>query len=127
VTTAPMITKSDRQRRDAAGRRAEIMSAWLLRLKGYRVLAQRFKTPVGEIDLIARRASVIAFIEVKARPSAAAALESVSARQRRRIARAALMFLQKRPDLAADQMRFDLILVTPGQLPRHIVDAWRES
>jgi putative endonuclease len=122
-----MVTKSDRQRRDAAGRRAEIMSAWLLRLKGYRVLAQRFKTPVGEIDLIAKRASIVAFIEVKARPSAAAALESVSAHQRRRIARAALVFLQKRPDIASHQMRFDLILVTPGRLPHHIVDAWRES
>ncbi len=88
-----MITKSDRQRRDATGRRAEIISAWLLRLKGYRILAQRFKTPVGEIDLIAKRASIIAFVEVKARPSAAAAMESVSARQRRRIARAALLFL----------------------------------
>ncbi len=122
-----MKTKSDRQRRHATGRRAEFMSAWLLRLKGYRVLAQRFKTPVGEIDLIAKRASIIAFIEVKARPSAAVAMESVSARQRRRIARAALVFLQKRPDLAENHMRFDLILVAPGQLPHHIVDAWRES
>lgn len=122
-----MISKSDRQQRDAAGRRAEIISAWLLRLKGYRVLEQRFKTPVGEIDLIARRASVIAFIEVKARPSAAAALESVSPRQRRRITRAAMVFVQKRPDLADNQMRFDLILVSPGQMPHHIVDAWRDS
>lgn len=122
-----MITKSDRQRRDATGRRAEITSAWLLRLKGYRILARRFKTPVGEIDLIAKRASTIAFIEVKARPTAAAAMESVSARQRRRIGRAALVFLQKRPDLAENNMRFDLILVTPGRLPHHIADAWRES
>jgi len=122
-----MIAKSERRRRDAAGRRAELMSAWLLRLKGYRVLARRFRTPVGEIDLIARRATVIAFVEVKARPSPAAALESVSARQRRRIERAALAFLQKRPDLAASHMRFDLMVVTPGRLPHHIVDAWRES
>ncbi|MDA1325201.1 MAG: YraN family protein [Proteobacteria bacterium] len=122
-----MISKSDRQQRDAAGRRAEILSAWLLRLKGYRVLTQRFKTPVGEIDLIARRASVLAFIEVKARPSTAAALESLSPRQRRRIARAAMVFVQKRPELADKQMRFDLILVTPGQMPHHIVDAWRDS
>ena len=120
-----MTTKSDRQRRDATGRRAEIISAWLLRLKGYRILAQRFKTPVGEIDLIAKRASIIAFVEVKARPSAAAAMESVSIRQRQRIARAALLFLQKRPSLAKHQMRFDVILVTPGKWPDHLVDAWR--
>ena len=122
-----MITKADRQPRNATGRRAEIMSAWLLRLKGYRILAQRFKTPVGKIDLIAKRASTIAFIEVKARPSAAAAMESVSARQRRRIARAGLVFMQKWPEFPEYQMRFDLILVAPGRLPHHISDAWRES
>jgi putative endonuclease len=122
-----MIPKSERQRRDAAGRRAEVMCAWLLRLKGYRVLAQRFKTPVGEVDLIVRRASIVAFVEVKARSSAAAAIESVSPRQRQRIARAALAFLQKRPDLANSQQRFDVILVTPGKWPHHIIDAWRES
>lgn len=122
-----MTTKAERQRRDAAGRRAEFIGAALLRLKGYRVLMQRFKTPVGEIDLIARRADQIAFIEVKARPSAATAIESVSARQRRRIARAALVFMQRRPDLAEYRMRFDLILVTPWRLPLHIIDAWRES
>lgn len=122
-----MTTKAERQRRDAAGRRAEIIGAGLLRLKGYRVLTQRFKTPVGEIDLIARRADQIAFIEVKARPSAAAAIQSVSARQRQRIARAAMVYMQRRPDLAEYHMRFDLILVTPWRLPLHIVDAWRES
>ena len=122
-----MITKADPQRRDATGQRAEIMSAWLLRLKGCRILAQRFKTPVGEIDLIEKRASAIAFIEVKARPSAAAAMESVSARQRRWIARAGLVFMQKRPEFPEYQMRFDLFLVTPGRLPYHISDAWRES
>ena len=90
------------------------------------MLAQRFKTPVGEIDLVAKRASVIAFIEVKARPTVAAAIESVSARQRRRIGRAAQVFMQKRPDFADKQMRFDIILVTPNKLPDHILDAWRE-
>lgn len=122
-----MVTRSERQRRDAAGRRAEFVGAWLLRLKGYRVLARRHKTPVGEIDLVARRASTVAFVEVKARPSTAAAVQSVSARQRRRIARAALAFVQKRPELAHKEMRFDVILVTPGRLPHHITDAWRPS
>ena len=122
-----MMTKSERQRRDATGRRAESICAWLLRFKGYRVLARRFKTPVGEIDLVARRTSVIAFIEVKARPSVATALESVSARQRRRIGCAAQLFMQKRPDLANKQMRFDIMLGTPNKLPDHIIDAWRVS
>ena len=122
-----MVASAERRRRDATGRRAETLSAWYLRLRGYRVLARRFKTPVGEIDLIARRASVIAFIEVKARSTEAAALESVSARQRQRIARAALVFLQKRPELGAHDLRFDVMLVTPGRLPHHLVDAWRPS
>ena len=122
-----MVTKSDRRRREAAGRRAEFMSAWMLRLKGYRVLARRYRTPVGEIDLVVRRGGIVAFVEVKARPSAGAAIESVSSRQRRRIARAAAAFVQTRPDLAEDRMRFDLILATPRRLPHHIADAWRDS
>ena len=120
-----MTTKADRQRRDAAGRRAEFMSAWLLRLKGYRVLAQRFKTPVGEIDLIARRASTVAFIEVKARRDQAAAAESITPRQRDRIQRAAQAFLQARPSLAGLDQRFDAILISPARWPVHLVDAWR--
>ena len=122
-----MITKAERWWRGATGRRAEIMSAWLLHLKGCRILAQRFKTPVGEIGLIAKRASTIAFIEVKARSSAAAAMESVSARRRQRIARVGLVFMQKRPELPEYQMRFDLTMVAPGRLPHHISAAWRES
>ena len=122
-----MITKSDRQQRDATGRRAEVLSAWYLRLKGYRILEKRFKSPVGEIDLIARRASVIAFVEVKARASVTAAIESVSAHQQQRISRAALTYLQKRPALAGLRTRFDVILVTPGRKPHHIVDAWRAT
>jgi len=121
-----MITKADRQRRDATGWRAEIMSARLLRLKVCRILAQRFKTPVGEINLIAKRASTIAFIEAPLRPSAAAAIESVLARRRRRILRAGRVFMQKRWEFPEYQMRFDLVLVTPGRLPNHIFDAWRE-
>ena len=122
-----MTTKTDRQRRDALGRRAELISAWMLRIKGYRVLARRFKTPVGEIDLIAKRGPILAFIEVKARPSITDAMGSVTSRQRLRIQRAAETYLQKRRDLADVRLRFDIILVVPWQWPRHIVDAWRES
>jgi putative endonuclease len=83
--------------------------------------------PVGEIDLIARRGRVLAAIEVKARASLAEAGESVSLRQRRRVARALAQFLALRPDLAALAPRFDVMLVAPGRLPRHIVDAWQET
>lgn len=124
---AAMVTSSDRRRRETAGRRAEDICAWYLRLKGYRVLARRFRTPIGEIDIIARRGPVLAMIEVKARPSTAEAIESVSARQRQRIARAALVFLQKHPDLVDKDLRFDVMLVTPWHRPHHLIDAWRGS
>lgn len=98
---------------------------WQLRLKGYRILARRYRTPVGEIDLLARRGSVLAAIEVKARGDLTTAREAVSRRQRQRITRALLHFLGGRPDLARLSPRFDVMLVAPRRLPRHIVDAWR--
>ncbi len=109
------------------GVRAEILCLWQLRLKGYRILARRYRTPVGEVDLIARRGGVIAAIEVKARGNLAAAGEAVTARQRGRIARALAHFLAHRPDLAALAPRFDVMLVAPRGLARHLVDAWREE
>ena len=72
-------TEADPRRRKAErrGRRAELIAAWYLRLKLYRVLARRYRTPVGEIDLIVRRGRTIVFVEVKHRPSEAEALEAV--------------------------------------------------
>ena len=109
------------------GVRAELLCAWQLRLKGYRILARRYRTPVGEIDLIARRGGVLAAVEVKARGDLAAASEAVTARQRRRIANALAHFLAHRPDLAALAPRFDVMLVAPRRLARHLADAWREE
>jgi putative endonuclease len=107
------------------GRRAELLCRWHLRLRGYRILAQRYRVAQGEIDLIARRGRVLAAIEVKARADEAAAASALMARQRRRIARALSHFLAARPDLAALDLRFDVMLVVPGRLPRHLIDAWR--
>ena len=67
-----------RQAAEIAGRRAETLAAWYLRLKGYRIIESRYKTPVGEIDLIARRWGTTVFVEVKARKSAALELTGVS-------------------------------------------------
>lgn len=107
------------------GHAAELLCLWHLRLRGYRILARRFRVPSGEIDLIARRGGVLAAIEVKARPDLVIAGESVSPRQRRRVARALEHFLALRPDLARLAPRFDVMLVAPGRLPRHLADAWR--
>ncbi|HVA16069.1 MAG TPA: YraN family protein [Stellaceae bacterium] len=109
------------------GKSAELLCLWQLRLKGYRILARRYKTPVGEVDLIARRGGVLAAIEVKARGDFDRAGESLTPRQRRRITRALAHFLGRRPDLALLAARFDVMLVAPRRWPRHLVDAWREE
>lgn len=107
-----------------AGRSAETLAAWWLRLKGYRIVATGFKTPVGEIDLIGRRGRVLVFVEVKIRASKPEAAEAISSRQQARIARAADWFLNSRPDLASFQCRFDAVLVVSRHLPTHVVGAW---
>ena len=119
------MTLARRRQAFRRGHAAELLCLWHLRLRGYRILARRFKVPSGEIDLIARRGRVLAAIEVKARPSLAAASEAISPRQRRRVARALEHFLAQRPELAHLAPRFDVMLVMPGRLPRHLPDAWR--
>ena len=106
------------------GKTAERLCRWHLRLKGYRILASRYKTPLGEVDLIARRGQVLVAIEVKARPDFDRANESISLQQKRRITRALTHFLGGRPDLATLAARFDVMLVAPGRWPRHLIDAW---
>lgn len=117
----------ERRGRERRGRTAERIAAALLRLKGYRILATRVRTPAGEIDLVARRGDVVVFVEVKTRASRDAAAGSVSRRQRQRIVRAAAHFAAARPALAAVTQRFDAILLAPRRLPRHIISAWNES
>ena len=115
-----------RQQRERAGRFAELVAAWLLRLRGYTILARRYATPVGEIDLVARRGDLVVFVEVKHRTRTTDALAALLPRQQARIARAATAFLQRRPQLATCAVRFDLIAVIPWRLPRHVQDIWRE-
>ena len=114
-----------RARREAWGRWAESLAAWSLRLRGYRVIARRYRTPIGEIDLIARRGRLLAFVEVKARTDLDQALVALGPRQRQRTARAAELFLLQHPGCAGCTLRFDLIAVQPWRLPRHLIDAWR--
>lgn len=115
----------DRRRARRAGRWAETVGAWLLRFKGYRILAQDYRVPVGEIDLLARRGGVLVAAEVKLRPSRRAGAEAVTPRQRRRIARAVEAYIARHPDLTALNVRFDVVLVVPWHRPHHIMDAWR--
>lgn len=114
-------------RRQAAfrlGISSESRAAALLLAKGYRIVARRWRSPVGEVDLIARRGQLLVFVEVKARGQFDDAAESVTPRQRRRIAAAAEAWLASHDgDLGCD-IRFDAILVTPWRWPRHIPAAF---
>jgi putative endonuclease len=107
------------------GRVSERVAALLLRCKGFRILARGYRTPVGEIDIVARRGRLVVFVEVKARESLASAAEGLRPAQRRRIARAAEAFLGEHTDLSALDTRFDVILLAPSRFPRHLRDAWR--
>lgn len=104
---------------------AERMSIWLLRFKGYKVLETRYKTKMGEVDIIASRGRKIVFIEVKARPDLKRGLECISSKQRERIYHAAQIFLSRNPKKDFNQLRFDVMVVVPWRLPYHLEDAWR--
>ena len=116
-------TRQDAERR---GRRAETLAALWLSLKGYRIVARRFRGRTGELDLVARRGHRIAIVEVKARATRIAALEAVSAHQRKRIERAASEWLARQPQ-DVFSLRFDVIAIVPWRLPAHIMDAWRPN
>ncbi len=108
------------------GIRAEHFAAIFLRLKGYGVLERRFKTPVGEIDIIARRGNTLIFVEVKERTVMHAALESITPRMKARIASAARYYVAAHPACAAMDMRFDVI-ATQGLRIRHLDNAWQAA
>jgi putative endonuclease len=114
-----------RHRRERAGRVAEWLAAWVLRTRGFRILARRYATPVGEIDLVARRGDLVLFVEVKHRATRDDALAALRPDQRARIARAAEAFLQRHADLASCAARFDLVAIVPWRIPLHLADAWR--
>ncbi|MEO0392513.1 MAG: YraN family protein [Pseudomonadota bacterium] len=126
------MANNRRQSAEKRGRRAESLAAIWLQIKGYRILARRFKTPVGEIDLIVQRGAVIAFVEVKARGNKTDALQALNAQSRARITRAADWYLARRhatrmapkPHKKAEITRFDMVLVVPGRPPHHMPNAW---
>ncbi len=104
------------------GVRAEFWAGLWLRLMGYRILAHRLRTPVGEIDLLARRGEVLVAVEVKARASRQAELDALSVRQRQRIAQALDLIATRDPELTGLGRRLDLIAIRPWRLPWHLAD-----
>lgn len=120
------MTAHKRRRAYLRGLRAEALAAWYLRLKGYRIIAERYRTNVGEIDLVALRGKVVAFVEVKARDDETTAGEAVTEAGQRRIARAAAVYLQQHQRLAGFERRFDVIAILPWRRPRHLTNAFDE-
>lgn len=116
-----------RRRARRRGRWAEALCRWHLRLHGWRILACDWRCPAGEIDILARRRDTLAAIEVKSRGDYASGAAALLPRQRRRIVRAAEAFLAMRPDLAALALQFDVMVVEPRRLPRHLPGAWRSD
>ena len=112
-----------RREAERGGRRAERLAAWWRRLKGWRILAVRARTPVGEVDLVARRGRVLAFVEVKARASDEQAEFALDEWRLRRVARAAEA-LAPRFAKADDDIRIDALFIVPGRLPRHLANVW---
>ena len=102
----------------------EILAALYLMLRGYRIIAWRYKTKIGEVDLIARRRQSLVFVEVKARQELSTALESVTAQMRKRITVAANSFLIKHPQYQNSEMRFDVIAVALPFSVQHLDNAW---
>ncbi len=113
-----------RQEAETRGRRAETVAAWWLRLKLYRVLARRFRSGAGEIDLIVRRGRTLVFVEVKQRPSEEEGIVAVKPAARKRIARAAELWIGRHPALAGLDRRFDVVVAVPGRWPRHLVSVF---
>ena len=106
------------------GHKGEAVAALWLQLKGWRILARRLRTPVGEIDLVARRGRTVAFVEVKARATAAEADLALDRHRLRRVAAAANAVLARyaRP---GDISRIDALFIVPRRWPRHVSDVWQ--
>jgi putative endonuclease len=127
----PRKTKADkpvpapeRQVAFKLGLSAENRAAALLIAKGFRIVARRFRSSAGEIDIVAKRGPLLIFVEVKARARLDDAAWSVTERQKRRIASAASAWLADHPEDSGCDMRFDAVLVAPRSLPQHITGAF---
>lgn len=102
------------------GHRGEWLAATALMLKGFRIIARRYRTKLGEIDIIARRGDLVAIVEVKARPTLREAMDALGPQAMRRIEAATDLWLARQPDHARLNIRFDLVAVLPRRWPVHV-------
>lgn len=115
---------SNRRRALRRGHVSEYLAALFLMLKGYRIVALRYRTKLGEIDIIARKRNVAVFVEVKARRDEASAIDAVSYTAQNRIRAASDLWLARQRDFAVLSQRYDIVAIIPGRLPRHFPDAF---
>ena len=106
------------------GHRSEWLAALALTAKGYRILARRYRTKLGEIDLIARRGDLVLIVEVKARRTLVEAMEAIRRESERRIEGAADIWLSRQPDYGRLSVRFDMVAVLPWRWPVHVENAF---
>lgn len=117
-------TVGHRRKAYRRGHRGEWLAALALMLKGYRILARRHRTRLGEIDLIARRGDLVLFVEVKARRTLIEAMEAIGRESERRIEGAADLWLSRQPDYGRLSLRFDMVAVLPWRWPVHVENAF---
>jgi putative endonuclease len=102
------------------GHSSEWLAAAALVLKGFRIVARRYRTKLGEIDLIARRGDLVLIVEVKARKTLMEAMEAIAYESERRIEGAADLWLTRQRDFAKLSVRFDMVAVLPWRWPVHV-------
>lgn len=117
--------KAHRQRHERRGHRGEWFAALALTVKGYRIVARRYRTRLGEIDLIARRGTLVLIVEVKVRPTLEQAMEAIGRMSERRIDAAADLWLMRQPDYARLSLRFDMVAVLPRRWPVHVANVFQ--
>ncbi|WP_183753372.1 YraN family protein [Rhizobium sp. BK181] len=115
---------ADRRRALRRGHVSEYFAALYLMLKGYRIVAMRYRTKLGEIDIIARKRNLAIFVEVKARREEMIAIDAVSTTAQKRIRAASDLWLQRQRDYALLSQRYDIVAILPGRLPRHFPNAF---
>ncbi|SFK31906.1 putative endonuclease [Sphingomonas sp. NFR04] len=123
VDVRDQMKSPKRQAAELRGRDGERRAAWWLWLRGWRILDQRVRTPAGEVDIVARRGSLVAFVEVKTRKTAAELDFAIDERRLARVAAAAELLMPRYAG-PGDDIRVDVILIAPRTLPRHIENAW---
>ena len=114
----------NREAAERRGRGAESLACWYLRLHGWRILARRARIAGGEVDIIARRGRILAFIEVKARSSEEAAAFALDQWRLRRVAVAAER-LAPRYVREGDDIRIDALFIVPWRWPKHLANVWQ--